>query len=350
MASSWVVATILGHFLTRGTSQETCPEGKCSADAMESDIIANLNLLQVGISMHGPRNTSFLDLGYIADPVPTSLEEMQTVDRTGMLEARLYDGQIIYTYPIDEDQAVSAQLLLNHSFEGDLVKSMCAEFDSVAGPADFLDVGANLGAYSIPMALCLKNRGHGGKVIAVEALPRIANHLKASVVTNMLEDTVDVYNYAVSDSHMSADSVKMNLGTTNKGGSSILGSKPSGLVEGGYVQDGTVVDAKVTTLDSILHRHGRKPNIFAVKMDIEGFEGRALLGAHEFLSRAPPCLLQIELSKDWLNNAGTPEKTVLRLLRDYGFHTPKEMHDALVTTTFRQVDFAKCLAKFAKKV
>merc|ERR1719162_581546 len=83
---------------------------------------------------------------------------------------------------------------VNHTSEGEPVNRLCAEFRRTTGPAHFLDVGAKLGGYSIPVALCLQEIGHGGKVIAMEESPAIAQELKSSVVANALEGTIDVYN------------------------------------------------------------------------------------------------------------------------------------------------------------
>lgn len=302
---------------------------------------AAIDVQFLGVQRKVHRNKTLAALGYIIDPKPM----MQDVSTTGMEESRLENGQTIYTFPLSQDWVVSASLKNSGSWEGANVKSICSEFEKTGGQADFLDVGANVGAYSIPMGQCLKDRGHGGKVIAVEGLPNTARYLKASVTANHLQDTVDIYNYAVSDGQMGADSVRMDISRTNKGGSSIDGNKPP---DNGDVQDATVVEAKVTTLDSILHRNGQKPKIFAVKMDIEGSEGHALLGAQEFLSKASPCLLQVELNKEWLSRAGTQEEMVLQLLRKAGFDTPTSMNDEMVTTTFRQKDYDNCVSRFAK--
>jgi len=298
------------------------------------------------------RSKTLSALGYIHDPTPTSLEEMQNVKTAGMQKTDLKDGQVIYTFPVSEDKFVSGSLQVTGGWEVGIIQGIFAEFDKLGSnsrPADFLDVGANIGAYSIQMGQYLKKKGTGGKVIGVEGLPKIAHYFEASVVANKLQDTILVYNYAVSDGNMSANTVTMNMAPTNKGGSSIAGNKPKNIVEGGVVQDGLKVDVKVTTLDSILNHDERKASIFAVKMDIEGSEGHALRGAQEFLSKAPPCVLTVELNKDWLKRAGTPRESVLQLLRDHGFDAPAiSDSDVMPTTTFRQKDFNKCLAKFAK--
>lgn len=333
--------------LPAASADATCRAEGAACGALGDGTAVEHSLLMTGLAVQR-RSEQLQGLGYITHPRPVTLEEMRSVDTTDMVANTFLDHHVIYSYPSAEDQFVSGSLASSHEWEGTQVSRVCEEFQNVKGRADFVDVGANIGTYSIPLAVCLQQRGHGGKVIAVEGLPSIAKHLEASVARNGLEDTVDVYNYAVGDGKMKANSVKMNLAPTNKGGSSILGNKPKGLVEGGDVQDGPVVESKVTTLDSILQRGEMKHRkIFAMKMDVEGSEGHALRGARQLLSEAPPCILQLELNVDWLKRAGTPRETVLDILRQAGYVTPETIEGEMVTTSFRQKDFEACRSRFA---
>merc|ERR1719346_499916 len=75
---------------------------------------------------------------------------------------------------------------------------LCRQYGNLNGTADFLDVGANIGTWSIPMAQCLRKLNRGGSVIAVEALAANAMHLAASLRANSFQN-IDLFNYAVGD-------------------------------------------------------------------------------------------------------------------------------------------------------
>lgn len=297
------------------------------------------------------RSRSQVALRFVPNPKPVSTEEMRSVSVDGMKRVTLSgSSDVIYTYPVEEDMFVSGSIEETGGWETNLKDEVCGEFAKIdkSVQATFLDVGANIGTYSVPMARCLLEQGRTGRVVSVEGVPSIADHLEASVYQSGLHDQIDIYDYAVSDGNMTDDTVDMNLAPSNKGGSSVLGNKPKGLVEGGEVQDGDVVVAKVTTLDSILRRNPKMRNVLVMKMDIEGSEGHALNGAKKLLADYPPCVIELELNPDWLERAGTPIESVLDTLRGAGFDVPEDQPvDAVQTPIFRQRDFDACVARLS---
>jgi len=283
-------------------------------------------------------------LGYVTNPAPVSVEEMQHVDTSGMVPNTLADGHVIYSYQAKDDEHISAELALFHTFEKSFESRLCKEVNNVEGAVDILDVGGNIGTYSIPLAVCLKKRGVAGKVLSIEAMPDIAHHLEASVFHNDLQNMVEVYNYAVSDGSEAAETVKMSLDAKNKGGSNVIEKNAPR-----HEHSDGIVDVKVTTLDSILLQRSPAPRIFVMKMDIEGFEGLALKGAKHFMSATPPCLLQIEISASWLSKVGTPVDMLVTMLQQWGYDVPPIPTQFQYTTVFYQKELDHCRARFASK-
>ena len=133
-----------------------------------------------------------------------------------------------------------------------------------------VDVGANFGWYSL-----LAAKAEARHVYAFEANPNLAKHLKNTVQVNGLGGKVDVHAVAVSDCE---EQVELDVFTEWSGGGSALfrQEKP----------DETHTVSSVT-LDKALKDVGSKFEgaPWVVKVDVEGFEPRVVLGAKELLSK-----------------------------------------------------------------
>merc|ERR1719379_1924392 len=82
-------------------------------------------------------------------------------------------SDVLYTYPVEEDVFVSGSIAENGGWETNLKDELCGEFKKLSKSvkATFLDVGANIGTYSVPMARCLSEQGLAGRVVSVEGVP-----------------------------------------------------------------------------------------------------------------------------------------------------------------------------------
>ncbi|CAK0853723.1 unnamed protein product [Prorocentrum cordatum] len=226
------------------------------------------------------------------------------------------------------DEGVSGGLLAGTGWEKNHIAELCKEFQMYGSVGNFLDIGANIGTFTIPLADCLKFSG--GKVVAVEGMPLIADHLAVGILANNLQN-VDMYNYAVGapdDPKM----VTMSLNPVNKGGSTVKGNKPFTEMSDDQLQDlfhpgkayapKVVVlefDVPLTTGDKILENNPAMKAISFAKVDIEGHEGHFLRGAQRFFSEYAPCVMTIELIPEWLERAGTPVEEILDSLKGWGY-------------------------------
>lgn len=132
----------------------------------------------------------------------------------------------------------------------------------------FLDVGANIGIHSLAVA------SHGIKVIAIEGNKENAVKLRLSKAINKFNE-MTIINRIVLD----------------KPGLACIKTRPENM--GGIsVKYDCEIYSNVTTIDMILGWHAP----YIMKMDIEGSEYQALLGAHDILKSGLVKYILIELT------------------------------------------------------
>ena len=139
----------------------------------------------------------------------------------------------------------------------------------------FIDVGANIGLYSLRVA---KNIPNINQVISFEPLLETFNKLKKNIIKNNLEKKIDIYNYG-----LSAQSKKL-FGLLRKEGSLKHAA-------GFNIHEEGKIKLTVKKFDDIYKFDKQK---IAIKCDIEGHELEAFKGMSELLSNNS-CFLQIEI-------------------------------------------------------
>lgn len=157
----------------------------------------------------------------------------------------------------------------------------------------FLDVGANMGHYSILTAGVIKN-----SVIAVEPLIATFQRLEQQIEVNELKRLVTPINYGVSDKkgilYLSNDRGVMNQ-----------------IVDESYPNRQRI---EVDTIDNLTTDR----EIICIKIDVEGYELKSLKGAHKKLTDVN---LKVVITE--LNDAGKKysvlNSDVVTLLNSYGF-------------------------------
>jgi FkbM family methyltransferase len=168
----------------------------------------------------------------------------------------------------------------------------------------FVDVGANLGLYSL---FASRRVGSEGKVIAVEPSSREFEQLSSNVELNRLSN-VRAIRAAVSD---------------HKGEIELLVAVPQHAghnTTGGFAYE-TALDhcerVCAITIDQLIE--GEKlSRVDVIKMDIEGGELAAICGARETLARFRPLLL-VEVADRSLRHQGASSAQLLDLITSYGY-------------------------------
>ena len=159
----------------------------------------------------------------------------------------------------------------------------------------FVDIGANIGSYTILASSVIKAR-----TICFEPVPSTYSRLMANVrINNLEEGRVVPLNIALGDKkgelYFSSDQNCMNHVVANKE----------------KIEKKIIVN--VSTLDQEL-----KECPFLIKIDVEGYETPALLGAKSILENSKLCGVIMELNGSG-DRYGYDELKILNMMFDYGF-------------------------------
>ena len=150
-----------------------------------------------------------------------------------------------------------------------------------------LDIGANLGAYSIPLAKSLQNKG--GKVIAFEPQRIVYYQLCANVILNRLDNYYPIYS-AVGESKGEISIPEIDYEINANIGAFSMEKKYREFqgVEGSVKKSNTKV--QLINLDNL--EIEKSPAL--IKIDVEGYELAVLKGAVDFLDKYdyPPLLFE----------------------------------------------------------
>lgn len=138
--------------------------------------------------------------------------------------------------------------------------------EGVGPGGTFVDIGANIGLYTLPLA---KRIGENGKVIAIDANPLMARRLRWNAAASALGN-ISVFPCAVSD-HEGSGSLSIH-----KDDAAIVS-----------LEDDIEGSIPIRTLPSIL-AEARVEHIDGLKIDIEGHEDRVLA---PFIETCEPALL-----------------------------------------------------------
>ena len=182
--------------------------------------------------------------------------------------------------------------------------NLSAWIETRLSPGDgFIDVGANIGYVTLLAANCV---GSTGRVVAVEAMPAIFQHLAAHVAANSLTNTRLINEAAVGPGDPSEVLLYW-------GGAGNIGS--SGMIQ--HTSEARSVKVRARTLAQMLTveecRHAR-----LMKIDVEGVEGRTIRGLELERDCFDPRLeLIVEVSVG--ADAGTDHEDLLRYLASLGF-------------------------------
>lgn len=178
-------------------------------------------------------------------------------------------------------------------------KDMCFLLHALQPDEIFVDVGANIGAYTILASKVVKSRS-----ISFEPLPETIKRLRDQIQINEIHDLVTIKNKGVGDKNGELFFTNNN-DTVNK------------VSLAGDVQNTTKVN--VVTLDEELDKSGK----YFIKIDVEGFEYNVIQGGNDILSSENTSALIIEL-----NDSG----------REFGYSN-EDIHVRLIDLGFKPVNY-----------
>jgi len=191
-------------------------------------------------------------------------------------------------YDVDIEETASKQAFLDLIDDGDIV----------------IDVGANIGEYSLIAAQKVKEHG---KVISIEPLKETAQTLTKHFQLN------NFTNYEVITKVIGNETKKVNLYKQMAGGT--MGFVDSTLIGRKFEK---VDEVEMTTIDEILSTRNIE-NVKIMKIDIEGYEFELLKGAKNSLQNKKIENMMIEVHINYLKEKGISEKQFYDYLTKQGY-------------------------------
>lgn len=280
---------------------------------------------------------------FIADPRPQRLADLaglsgQTAGMNAVSVASPSGSQVtIMTFPSHEDEHVSATLNMGGKWEGQMTQRVYNTWvNECHRKGNFLDVGANIGSWTLPVAVSMA--GTHSSVISVEAMPPIADHLRAGIVANKVAN-VALFPYAVGAPDP-ANEAQMAVHPKNKGGSAVVGNMP-------WTESASKYTMGLTTMDAVLQAEPAVANLCYGKFDIEGNEGRMLAGAQALFTSHPPCTAFFELNDDFLRNVGTSRAQIETQLASLGYNVAARVTMDFASFEYKQTNMAACLGRLS---
>jgi FkbM family methyltransferase len=191
---------------------------------------------------------------------------------------------------------IGFEIFINGIYERDTIEFIASRLP--AG-ATLLDIGANIGAITIPVSK-LRN---DIKIVCIEAAPWIFSVLNKNISLNGFSNRVSLVNKAVSDQ----DNLTVNFYSPQD-------QFGKGSLSAVFTNEG--VSVSTITLSSIL---AANQNVSFIKVDVEGHEYAVFAGGknHLIAEDAPDVLFEFV---DWAeSNAGFAPGDAQRLLMSFGY-------------------------------
>ena len=210
-------------------------------------------------------------------------------------------------YLDSSDPVVSGALTL-HVFE----PSELAFFQKYChGDMTMVDIGSNVGLYT---ALAMHQLDGNGHIVVFEPHPQTYTFLEKNITANQTKPgacpRVDAFNVAATPepSHMD-----LHLNPENRGDNRMYRGTYQGKLE-----EWETLPVEGRPVDDVLIELGIEEVNF-IKIDIQGFEQKAISGFRRTLTRSQKVLLMSEFWPKGLKEAGGSAKGYLQMLTEVGF-------------------------------
>lgn len=182
-----------------------------------------------------------------------------------------------------KDKEIGRSLLVRGEFE---FEEKCCWFDFIPGGSDkqFIDIGANIGTTSIPLALnnCI------GQVHAFEPDPDNFHLLEYNIGANKLSQRIHAHQCAISNV---CGTVRFELSKDNFGDHRVRYQDQPGGSYGEVLR--STIEVPCMTLDEMVLRNTIDlGKIAAIKSDTQGSEGYVLEGASALLLERIPWIIE----------------------------------------------------------
>jgi FkbM family methyltransferase len=205
------------------------------------------------------------------------------------------------------------RVIKDGAYEPDLARLCISLLDP---ERDVIDVGANVGFYSVLLARNLNK----GRVLAVEPTEGALRRLRKNLEMNGVGDKVVVVEGVVSSAQGA-----VNIHTVEGAEEYSSVKKQAHPAARGRTVSTRMVQGK--TVDALTEEFNLRPGL--IKIDVEGFEEHVINGATETLKRYRPIIVS-ELSDYLLRRNGASAQGIVKSLQALGYkvtdpHHPQEL-------------------------
>ena len=172
----------------------------------------------------------------------------------------------------------------------------------------FVDVGANVGYFTLLAGSLV---GPGGRVVAVEAHPRLAELLQRNVIINGLHGYVTTWQRAA---WSESTDLKLHMRENFASNSSVGSIGADALARLGDTEE--IVEVHAVRLDDLL---SDVAHIDVLKVDVEGAEVQVFTGLARTLTANPQITIMFEWSPAQIEDVGDDPGALVDLLTAHGF-------------------------------
>lgn len=287
------------------------PARKPAAHAHSSSLLSFGSLSHEDRAASRPKSSYELQRQFCLTIQPEATDQASNVSRTPVSFHDLAFSIFCY----QQQDAVSNSILHSGSWESgtsdmllDTVQKACNRLSIPKEDAIFLDIGANIGWYSLLFAAA------GYPVISFEPMQANEQLFRRSICSNSGFQQRLTYHTDMLSSAPYKNCTMMS-GDDNFG-DGIVSCDQNLHLETGYHVRETGMD--MTTLDIVLADLHHP--VFMVKMDVEGHEGHVLQGATKTILQAQVPYVMFEFSYAWVKRAGGHPDELLNNLVEAGYH------------------------------
>lgn len=195
------------------------------------------------------------------------------------------DSQVFYTGEFNTGLSRTSPFLFRTAKRGDII----------------FDVGANIGAYTVPLALRVGNEGH---VYAFEALRANYEILLQNIALNALKNVTPVFG-AVTDKSGTYEVPEVSERSENMGNYSLASESV-----------GRITIPSLSLDDFVAENSIERINL--MKIDIEGSETIALRGAHATFAKGLVKTVVCEFNPYWLPKMGSSVEELYEAFEGFG--------------------------------